>query len=61
MVAPVIDFSFDSLAYFAKSWGLFYLIGLSVCVLVYAYRPSKKAGFDRAARQILDKEDKPWQ
>ena len=57
----MIDLSYETLAHFAKSWGLFYLIGLSICVLIYTYRPSKKATFDRAARQILDKDDKPCQ
>ncbi len=56
----MIEISHDVLAYFAKSWGLFYLIGFSVAVLIYAYRPSKKDGFDRAARQILDEKDEPW-
>ena len=51
--------SHESLTYFAKSWGLFYLIALSVGVLIYALRPSKKKTFERAANQILDDEDKP--
>jgi cytochrome c oxidase cbb3-type subunit 4 len=55
----MIDFSYDSLAYFAKSWGLFYLIALSVGILIYALRPSNKKTFDRAANQILDDEDRP--
>lgn len=55
----MIEFSHDGLTYFAKSWGLFYLIAFSVGVLIYAYRPSKKKTFERAANQILDKEDKP--
>lgn len=38
----------------AKSWGLFYLMGLSVCVLIYACRPSKRKAFDHAARSVLD-------
>ena len=55
----MIDFSYDSLAYFAKSWGLFYLIAFSVGVLIYALRPSNKKTFERAANQILDDEDRP--
>ncbi len=55
----MIEFSHDALTYFSKSWGLFYLVGLSVAVVIYAFRPSKKKTFDRAARQILDDEDKP--
>ena len=55
----MIELSHDFLTYVAKSWGLFYLIALSIGVLIYAYRPSKKASFDRAARQILDAKDEP--
>jgi cytochrome c oxidase cbb3-type subunit IV len=50
----------DFLVSISKSFGLFYLIALSVAVLVYAYWPSNKQGFDRAAQSILDDEDKPW-
>ncbi len=55
----MIELSHDVLVYFSKSWGLFYLIGLSVAVVIYAFWPSKRATFERAARQILDDEDKP--
>jgi cytochrome c oxidase cbb3-type subunit 4 len=55
----MIEISHDALVYFSKSWGLFYLVGLSVAVVIYAYWPAKKKTFDRAARQILDDEDKP--
>ena len=49
-----------TLVAFAKSFGLFYLIALSVIVLIYTYWPSNKARFDRAAKGILSDEDKPW-
>ena len=55
----MIEFSHDALIYFSKSWGLFYLMGFSVAVLIYAFWPSKKEVFDRAANQILDDDDKP--
>ena len=55
----MIELSYDTLAYFSKSWGLFYLMGLSIAVLVYAFRPSKKKAFERAANQILDDDDTP--
>ncbi len=55
----MIELSHDALAYVSKSWGLFYLVGLSVAVVIYAFWPSKKKTFERAARQILDDEDKP--
>lgn len=50
----------DSLVYFAKSWGLFYLIVLVIAVLVYTFRPSNRKRFDRAKKSILDQDDKPW-
>lgn len=49
----------DTLVWFSKSFGLFYLIALSVAVVVYAYWPSNKRRFDRAADSILHDEDKP--
>jgi len=56
----MFELSHEFLTFFAKSWGLFYLIALSIGVLIYALRPSKKSEFERAANQILDVEDKPW-
>jgi cytochrome c oxidase cbb3-type subunit 4 len=50
----------DFLVGISKSFGLFYLIALSAAVLVYAYWPSNKQRFDRAAQSILDDEGKPW-
>jgi len=49
----------DTLVGFAKSWGLFYLIGLAVAVLVYVFWPSNRKRFERAKNSILDKDDKP--
>ena len=45
----------------SKSWGLIYLILLSLGVLIYALRPSNKKSFDEAANSILDEKDKPCQ
>jgi cytochrome c oxidase cbb3-type subunit IV len=50
----------DLLVEISKSFGLFYLMALSVAVLVYVFWPSNKPRFDNAARSILDGEDKPW-
>ena len=55
----MFDISHDTLVYFAKSWGLFYLIAFSVAVLIYAFWPSNKKTFEQAARQVLNDEDKP--
>jgi len=56
----MFDFDHGSIVAFSKSFGLFYLIALSVAVLVYAYWPSNKQRFDDAARNIIHDEDKPW-
>jgi cytochrome c oxidase cbb3-type subunit 4 len=50
----------DTVVWFSKSFGLFYLLALSVAVAVYAYWPSNKKRFDKAAVSILADEDKPW-
>jgi len=50
----------DTLVWFSKSFGLFYLLALSVAVLAYTFWPSNKQRFDRAADAILHDEDKPW-
>ena len=49
----------DTLVWFAKSAGLFYLIGLSLLVLAYTFWPSNRKRFDQAAVSILDEEDRP--
>lgn len=50
----------DDLVWLAKSAGLFYLLGLSIVILVYVYWPSNKARFERAAAAILhDNDDRP--
>jgi cytochrome c oxidase cbb3-type subunit 4 len=49
----------DTLVAFAKSFGLFYLIALSIGVLVYAFWPSNRKRFERAAKSIFHGKDKP--
>lgn len=49
----------QTLVGFAKSWGLFYLIGLMVVVLVYAFWPSNRKRFNQAKTSIFDKSDRP--
>ena len=53
-------FEHETLVWFAKTFGLFYLIGLSLIVLVYALWPRNKSRFHRAKTAILHDEDKPW-
>ncbi len=55
----MFDLDHGSVAAFSKSFGLLYLIALSLGVLVYAYWPSNKQRFDDAARNIIHDEDKP--
>jgi cytochrome c oxidase cbb3-type subunit IV len=50
----------DTLVWFSKSYGLFYLIAMSIGVLIYTYWPSNKKTFDKSAAAILDDEDRPW-
>jgi cytochrome c oxidase cbb3-type subunit 4 len=56
----MIDVSHESVVAFAKSFGLFYLIAMSIAVVVYAYWPSNKKPFERAAESIIVDEDTPW-
>lgn len=55
-----MTFEHETFVAIAKSFGLFYLIALSIGVLIYAFWPSNKGKFDHAARSVLDKEDRPW-
>ena len=45
-----MSLSHDWIVAFSKSFGLFYLIALSVAVTAYAFWPSLGKRFDRAAR-----------
>jgi cytochrome c oxidase cbb3-type subunit 4 len=45
---------------FSKSFGLFYLLVLSAAVVAYAYWPANRKSFDRAAKSIIEGEDRPW-
>lgn len=56
-----MDIAHETLVAFSKSWGLFYLIALSIGVLVYAFRPGNQKMFREAKESILEKEDTPWQ
>lgn len=55
----MMDLDHQSVVAFSKSWGLFYLIALSIGVLIYALWPSNRKRFDRAKKSILDKDDRP--
>jgi cytochrome c oxidase cbb3-type subunit 4 len=49
----------QSVVFFAKTFGLFYLLAMSIGVVIYTYWPSRKRKYDRAAEMILEGEDKP--
>jgi len=50
----------DAVVAFAKSWGLFYLITLSIGVLAYTFWPGNRKRFDRAKNSIMNDESGPW-
>lgn len=54
-----MDIDHATLVAFSKSFGLFYLIAMSLVALGYAFWPANQAKFDAAAQQILDDEDTP--
>jgi len=54
-----MDLSHEWFVGAAKSFGLFYLMGLFIVIAVYAYWPSLGGRFDKAANSILDDEDGP--
>lgn len=54
-----MDLEHNTLVWFSKSFGLFYLIALSIIALIYACWPSNRGMFDRAARSILHEEERP--
>ncbi len=55
-----LDIGHDTFVAVVESFSLFCLIAVSIGVVIYAYRPSKKKEFDRAAEAILQDEDRPW-
>ena len=55
----MLDLSHEFFVALAKSFGLFWLIGLSIGITLYAFWPSLGGRFDRAAKSILDDEDGP--
>jgi cytochrome c oxidase cbb3-type subunit 4 len=54
-----MPFDHDSVVWFSKTVGLFYLIALAIGAVVYAYWPANRERFDRAAQSVLSDEDKP--
>ena len=54
-----MDLSHGFFVALAKSFGLFWLLALSVGITAYAFWPSLGKRFDTAAKSILDDEDGP--
>ncbi|MDE8654219.1 cbb3-type cytochrome c oxidase subunit 3 [Novosphingobium album (ex Liu et al. 2023)] len=55
-----MDIAHHTLVAFAKSFGLFYLLAMAAVALLYACWPGNRSRFDKAARDIIEDEDKPW-
>ncbi|MFK8078595.1 MAG: cbb3-type cytochrome oxidase subunit 3 [Granulosicoccus sp.] len=55
----MMSFQHADLVYFAKTYGLLYLMGISALIVAYVYWPTNKAKFDSEASKIIDDEDKP--
>ena len=54
-----MEIDHDTLVGFAKTFGLFYLIGMFALSVIYAFWPSNGRRFERAAKSVLDDEDGP--
>ncbi len=50
----------DTAVWLSKSYGLVYLVALSLGVLLYVYWPANRKRFDQAAESIIRDEDRPW-
>ncbi|MFA6264540.1 MAG: cbb3-type cytochrome c oxidase subunit 3 [Pseudolabrys sp.] len=45
-----MDPTYKAVAEFAQTWGLIYFTAIFLCVLAYAFWPSRKKQFEEAAR-----------
>ncbi|MCF3594173.1 cbb3-type cytochrome c oxidase subunit 3 [Rhodobacteraceae bacterium LMO-12] len=55
----MMGLSHDTVVAAAKSFGLFYLIALSICVCLYAFWPRNRDRFEHAKHAIFDDENGP--
>lgn len=51
--------SHDTLVFIAKTLGPLWMMAIFVIVVVMAYRPGRKAAYERAARSVLLDPGKP--
>ena len=60
-----MELDHETLVRFAKSFGLFYLMGMFAVAAIYAFWPANGKRFDQAAKSVLEDEDGPgersWQ
>ena len=49
--------NYDTLRHFADSWGLLYLLGIFIAVVLFTLRPGAKSHAEAAARIPLDDND----
>ena len=54
-----MELSHETLVVAAKTFGLIYLVILSIIVVGYAFWPSRQRAFHDAAAAILNQEDRP--
>ena len=54
-----MELAHETLVWLSKSFGLFYLVAMAIGVVIYAYWPSNKQRFERAATAIFEHEDRP--
>ncbi|WP_169568394.1 cbb3-type cytochrome c oxidase subunit 3 [Sneathiella limimaris] len=52
-----MDVTFQDASHFAQTYGLVYLFGLFLIVLVYALWPKNKDKFDKAAQIPLEEKE----
>ena len=52
-----MDLTYQDASYFAQTYGLIYLFGLFVIVLLYALWPKNKKKFEEAANIPLEEKD----
>lgn len=50
--------NYDLLVYLAKTFGLFWMMGFFIIVVIIAYNPKRRAAQDHAARSILLPDDR---
>jgi cytochrome c oxidase cbb3-type subunit 4 len=50
--------SYEAWSSFAQTWGLAYFIAVFIAALIYAFWPSNRATFKRAARLVITEKER---